>query len=249
MRIVLSALKGFAIEASDGPIGNVVDFLFDDSVWRVRWLVVECGNWLESRRVLIHPSAISYVDLEALRFEVPLTRMQVKGSPTWLNDQPVSQQMEGRLYDYYGWDPLWGGSGAMASPLMEPPYLGFRENTADEIRLRSAGDPNLRSYVEVVGYHIHAIDGDIGHVENFMLDDSNWSVPYFIVDTSNWWFGAHVLIAPIAVTEIEWSDHLVHLNVSREQVKTSPIWDPLVAFNSDYALRLHRHYGWPGSVT
>jgi hypothetical protein len=249
MRIVISALKGFAIETSDGPIGTVVDFLFDDSVWKVRWLVVECGSWLKSRRVLIHPSAISYMDLDDQRIEVPLTRSQVRESPTWLSDQPVSRQMENNLYDYYGWDPLWGGSGAIASPLMAPPYLGLSENADVEIRLRDSGDPHLRSYLEIVGYHIHAIDGGIGHIENFMLDDSDWSLEYFIVDTSNWWLGAHVLIAPSAVTEIEWSDRLVRLNVSREQVKTSPIWDPLVAFNSVYAQRLHRHYGWPGSTT
>ena len=180
---------------------------------------------------------------------MPLTREQVKRSPTWLSDQPVTQQMERRLYDYYGWDPLWGGYGAMAAPLVEPPYMGLATNLPDEIRPQDSGDPQLRSYVEVVGYHIQAVDGSIGHVENFMLDDSDWSLSYFIVDTSNWWFGAHVLIAPFAVTGIDWPDRLVHLDVSREQVKTSPIWDPLVAFNSVYAQRLHRHYGWPGSIT
>jgi len=247
MKFVISALKGFSIESSDGPIGVVDDFFFDDSTWKVRWLVVECGTWLSSRKVLIHPSAISRTDLDDRRFEVPLSRAQVKGSPTWLSDQPVSRQMETHLYDYYGWDPMWGASGAIASPLMEPAYLSLRVNIADQNLQPESGDPHLRSFVEIVGYHIHASDGEIGHVENFMLDDSNWSLAYIIVDTRNWWFGAHVLIAPVAVTKIEWSDRIVRLNVTREQVKTSPVWDPLIAFNEVYAKLLHQHYNWPGS--
>ena len=129
---VISALKGFAIEASDGRIGTVVDFLFDDASWKVRWLVVDCGSWLKGRKVLIHPSAVSYAGLEDEQFEVKLTKAQVEGSPELLEHQPVSQQMQNRLYDYYGWDPAWSGpylggvTGAMASPMMSLPYLGLQ---------------------------------------------------------------------------------------------------------------------------
>ena len=125
---VISALKGFAIEATDGRIGTVVDFLFDDTSWKVRWLVVDCGNWLEGRKVLIHPSAVSYAGLEDEQFEVKLTKAQVEGSPDWQEHQPVSQQMQNRLYDYYGWDPAWGSSyfgvGAIATPFSLPPLVG-----------------------------------------------------------------------------------------------------------------------------
>ena len=108
-------------------------------------------------------------------------------------------------------------------------------------------DPHLRSVVEVTGYRVHAVDGEIGHIENLMIDDADWSVHYFIVDTRNWWFGKRVLISPLAVKAIDWFDRHVELNVSRELVKASPPWDPLVAFNDEYAKRLHKHYGWPGS--
>ena len=112
-----SALKGYAIEASDGRIGTVGDFLFDDRTWKVRWLVVDTGTWLTGRKVLVHPSAIGRADYERRELSVSLTKSQVKGSPDILQDQPVSQQMERRLYDYYGWDPYWGdnyfGMGSM----------------------------------------------------------------------------------------------------------------------------------------
>ncbi len=137
---VISPLKGFAIEASDGAIGTVADFLFDDASWKVRWLVIDCGTWLIGRKVLIHPSAILREDLEEQQFDVALTRAQVEGSPELSEDQPVSQQMESQLYSYYGWDPLWGGAnlsaipGAMASPLLAPHYMGLGSTNEAEAR-------------------------------------------------------------------------------------------------------------------
>jgi len=207
--------------------------------------------------VLIHPSAISRENLERRQFVVALTKAQVEDSPELAEDQPISQQMENQLYTYYGWDPLWGGPnlsaipGAMASPLMTPPYMGLGPTDEAEAggegpTLRGA-DPHLRSVVEVTGYRVHAVDGEIGHIENLMVDDADWSVHYFIVDTRNWWFGKRVLISPFAVKTIDWFDRHVELNVSRELVKASPPWDPLVAFNDEYAKRLHKHFGWPGS--
>ncbi len=256
---VNSPLKGFAIEASDGRIGTVVDFLFDDTSWKLRWLVVDCGTWLSGRKVLIHPSAISREDLERHQFAVALTKAQVEGSPELAKDQPVSEQMESQLYSYYGWDPLWSGvnlsaiPGAMASPLMAPQYMGLGSTGTVDARgdgpASRLADPHLRSVVEVTGYRVHACDGDIGHIENLVIDDTDWSVRYFIVDTRNWWFGKRVLISPLAVKAIDWFDDHVELDVSREQVKASPPWDPLVAFNGEYGKQLHKHYGWPGSGT
>jgi hypothetical protein len=253
---VISALKGFAIEATDGRIGTVVDFLFDDRSWKVRWLVVDCGSWLAGRKVLIHPSAISYAGFEYQRFEVTLTKAQVQGSPALLEHQPVSQQMQSHLYDYYGWDPDWSGSyfggtmGGMAPSMMAPPSLGAQ--TRAEPRTAGAAapegsDPHLRSVVEVIGYYIQATDGEIGYVENFMLDNEDWSLQYLTVYTSSWWLGKSVLIAPHAVTGIDWFNRQVQLDVSREKVKLSPSWDPLVGLDESSRTDLHAHYDWPRS--
>jgi hypothetical protein len=255
MMQVISPLRGYAIEAKDGRMGTVVDFLFDDATWRVRWLVVDCGTWLTGRKTLIHPSAIARADLEQQRFLVSLTQAQVEKSPELAEHQPVSQQMENQLYTYYGWDPLWSGPylsetpGEMAWPYMAPPYFGLGLTDAAQGKGASlhAADPHLRSVNEVTGYRIHAVDGEIGHVENFMIDDADWSIHYFVVDTRNWWPGKRVLISPLAVKSIDWFDRHVELDVSREKIKSSPPWDPFDAFTQIYAKRLHKHYGWPGS--
>ncbi len=257
---VTSALKGIAIQATDGRLGSVADFLFDDRNWKVRWLVVDTGTWLTDRKVLVHPSAIVSLDEAGRVLTCNLTRAQVEASPGIASDAPVSAQMEHHLYNYYGWNPMWGasmfGGGAIAMPLSSPPYFGgigqgsaAADVMAEEAIAREAGretDPHLRSIAEVTGYNIVASDGAIGHVEDFLLDDAAWETRYLIVDTRNWWPGKHVLVSPFAVSEIRFPDREVRLNVTREKVRASPPWEPAAQLDLSYQRRLHEHYGWPG---
>jgi hypothetical protein len=265
MLIAGSAFKGYAIEGTDGPLGTVRTFLFDDTTWKIRWLVVDASTWLTDRQVLIHPSAIGRPDHARQHLPVNLTKAQIKASPTIEQDQPVTMQRQRSLYSYYGWDPYWGpdhyGAGlggfgmtgygvssiGMPGGYGAPYFGGDTEMAADTMQRGSDdGDPHLRSMNAVRGYHIHATDGSIGHVENFLLDDVAWTISYLVVDTRNWWPGAHVLISPHAVASIGWDDHQIVLNVSRDQVKTSPPWDPAQIVEADYERRLHAHYSWPG---
>jgi sporulation protein YlmC with PRC-barrel domain len=246
-----SALKGYAIEAKDGRLGTVKDVLFDDRTWKVRWLVVDAGTWLTGRKVLVHPSFVAQADYVGRSLAVTLTMAQVKDSPDIAQDRPVSRQMETSLYDYYGWDPVWGGSifgGGTMTQAFGAPYgagLALREPALPEIH-HDDGDPNLRSIDAATGYHMHAKDGFIGHVENFLVDDESWDIRYLIVDTKNWWPGKHVLIAPAAVTEMSWSRHRIELDVSCDQVRESPPWEPATVIDRAYEERLHSHYSWPG---
>lgn len=261
---VVSTLKGFEIQAKDGSLGTVSDFLFDDSTWEVRWMVVDTGRWLTGRKVLIHPSAVVSAKYEARKLTVALSKAQVKDSPDILQDRPVSQQMQSDLYNYYGWNPLWnrglpgsgiysgamngGGIGANAANLSAPIYFGasaVREAERDEVILDD-GDPHLRSITEVTGYHVHATDGNIGHVESFLVESDRWGIRYLVVDTSNWWVGQHVLISPHAVKDVDWSAHSIGLNIARDKVRSSPPWNPAKIMTEAFDKQLHRHYDWPG---
>ena len=255
MMLVGSALKGFAIEASDGKIGTVSDFLFDDKAWKIRWMAVDTGGWLTGRKTLVHPSAIGQPNYRREEVPVRLTKDQVESSPDILSDEPVSRQMETSLYGHYGWDPLWGGGnyfGGYASGMggaFDPPSYRFDSGVLEADHSASVardGDPHLRSLAAVVGYHIQAKDGPIGHVENFLVDDDTWGIRYLVIDTKNWWPGKHVLMSPHAVREISWSARDVTLDVTRDQVKNSPAWDPAAMVDRVYEAELHGHYGWPG---
>src|SRR5580692_3080029 len=132
-----SAINGYAIAASDGQIGTVSDFLFDDASWTVRWLVVDTGNWLSGRKVLLPPSVLGHLDAKKQECSVELTMQQIKDSPETGTDRPVSRQMETSLYDYYGWSPYWGtgfnmgGFGFVPSLEATSPYLGPRRREAE----------------------------------------------------------------------------------------------------------------------
>jgi sporulation protein YlmC with PRC-barrel domain len=249
----ISKLSGYAIEATDGHIGTVSDVLFDDATWKTRWLVVDTGHWLTGRKVLIHLSAIGAVDDERQSVSVKLTKARIKDSPDIQHDQPVSRQMEAGLYGYYGWDPYWGGSfygtGAIAAPFSTRPYFGgFGMGERAEIRTdHDDQDPHLRSVAEVDGYHVHASDGDIGHLEDLLVDESGWGIRYLIIDTRNWWAGPHVLVSPFAVREINWADRQMRLDITREKIEASPPWEsPHDQLTQIYADKLHGYYGWPG---
>jgi hypothetical protein len=103
-----SAIKGYAIAASDGRLGTVSDFLFDDAGWLVRWLVVDTGKMLSGRKVLLPPSVFGHLDSKGHEFTVGLTMRRIKDSPDIDSDRPVSRQIESGIYDYYGWQPYWG---------------------------------------------------------------------------------------------------------------------------------------------
>jgi len=245
-----SAINGYAIAASDGQIGTVSDFLFDDISWLVRWLVVDTGNWLSGRKVLLPPSVLGQLDVKEQKFSVTLTKQQIKDSPEIDTDRPVSRQMETSVYDYYGWSPYWGtgfymgGYGYMPGGKAESPYLGARRRDEEIAEAQhSHEDVHLRSVEAVTEYHIHASDGEVGHVEDFLIEDADWSICYLVVDTKNWWPGKRVLISPRSAKDIDWADWLVSLDVDRQRVKDSPEYDTSITVDGAYEDRFRNYCG------
>jgi uncharacterized protein YrrD len=244
-----SAVKAYAIAGSDGQLGTVNDLLFEDSDWKIRWLVVDTGYWLHGRKVLIPVSALGHPDPAKREFAVKLTRLQIRQSPDAEKDLPVSRQAERRLYDYYGWDPYWTtsyfGGGSIAAPFVPPLFHSGsvpRDPGTVDTSQRD-GDPHLRSVEVVTGYHVHATDGDIGHVEDFLLDDAKWNFRYIKVDTKNWWPGARVLISPHSIRSIDVAQKRVELNVSRKKVRESPPYDASNTVDGAYDETFLTYYG------
>ena len=254
-------LENYQISATDGQIGHVKDFYFDDDAWVVRYFVVDAGSWLSSRKVLISPIAVQHPDWLERTLPVTLTKEQVKNSPDIDTDKPVSRQNEEQYLGYYGYPYYWGGGGMWGEGLypyaMDPGFAGYGVNRVERERELEAylraerarhrnDDPHLRSCNAVVGYHIHATDGEIGHVSGFLVDDETWAIRYLVVDTSNWWVGHKVLIAPPWIKGVNWSDEIVSLDLSRESIKNSPPYDAATDWSREQDLSLYRHYGRSG---
>ena len=249
MLLNLSTIRGHSIAASDGIIGTVSDVLFDDTSSMIRWLVVDTGNWLSGRKVLLPPAALGHADPHASTFPVRLTMVQIEASPALESHTPVSRQFEMSAYDYYGWSPYWGsglymgGYGLMTSGMSMKADPEVQRHAEDIARHQNdRDDPNLRSAEEITGYHIHAIDGEIGHLSDLVIEDTDWSIHYLIVDTSNWWMGQKVLISPRSAQDIRWTEHLIYLDVDRQKVQDSPSYDPAKRLDRAHEDRMAGHY-------
>ena len=241
----IKELKGNAIVATDGDIGTLDDFYFDDKSWTIRYLVASTGNWFLGKDVLLSPFAIGKANVSSGRINVMLTRKQVDASPSIDTDKPVSSQHEASYYDYYGFPYYWNGP-YLWGPMYYPQLPDADQEIVEERRAEQeeAGDLHLRSATKVTGYHIDATDGEIGHVEDFIIDDETWEIRYMVVDTRNWLPGKKVLIAPRWIERVSWDDSKVYVNLSREAIGSGPAYDP-DALNRDYEGKLYDHYDRP----
>lgn len=239
----LKSLEGYTASATDGDIGRTVNFLLDDERWIVRYLIVEPGSFLDGLQVLVSPISFREIEWPAHRFHLALTKEKVLGSPNVDADKPVARQHEGDLSRYYGFPFYWRSSGLWGVSSY-PSALADNEPQDEPAEPPEvAGDVHLRSARDVRGYGIQGTDDAIGHVEDFIVDDETWQVRYLVVDTSGWWFGRKVLVAPDWATRISWEERRVYLDMTREEIRTSPEWDPAAAIDRGYEARLREHYG------
>ncbi|MGD0330975.1 MAG: PRC-barrel domain-containing protein [Nitrososphaeria archaeon] len=242
MMLKVKTLKGYKLDSLDGEIGKVKEFYFDDKHWTIRYLVADSGNWLTGRQVLISPYALGAVNKEEQNIAINLTKKQIEDSPPIDSDKPVSRQVEESYYKYYGWPPYWFG------PYMWGNYPSIehnREKWKEFTQAVKKWNPHLRSTDAVSGYHIQAYDGEIGHVEDFIIDDETWAIRYLIIDTQNWWPGKEVLVSPKWIKRVSWSESKVFVNLTREDIKQSPEYTE-DSLTRDYEIRLHQHYNRQG---
>jgi len=239
-------LKGVTIEAMDGDIGSVQDLYFDDRTWTVRYLVVDTGTWLPGRQVLISPMAFHVVP-GGSRLRTRLTKDQVRNSPPIDTDRPVNRQREIDFAQYYGYPYYWVGPyrwGELAYPgVPVPPPAPSPIDEEVLARELEGGDPHLRSARDVMGYYIQATDGDLGHVEDFLIEDATWAIRYMIVDTRNWLPGRKVLVSPEWIKHLSWEDSKVLADLSRRHIEAAPQFDPSMPLAREHEEWLHDHLG------
>jgi len=196
----VSRLRGTDVLGVDGYIGRVEGFYFDDVQWTIRYIIVNAGSWLTRHPVLISPEAVK-PNWGLAGFNVTLTREQVRNSPEIDPQGALERQDEERLLGHFGHSLYWKAEG------------------------RAGSTPNLCSTKEVTGDHIQAGDGEIGHVDDFLIDEASWRVDYFVVDTSNWIGGKWVLLAPTTLKGIDWPNSTLQVALTRDAVRRSPSID------------------------
>ena len=236
-------MKNYKLGASDGDIGEVKEFYFDDQSWTVRYLVADTGGWLSGQRVLISPYALDQANEEERVIPVHLTRTQIEKSPSLATDTPVSRQYELDYHSYYAWPTYWDSpyTGGLGNYFMSGQDAGSGGSLRPE-----AQDPHLRSTKDVTGHTIQAKDGEIGHVQDFVVDDEKWAIRYLIVDTQNWWPGKQILISTRWIERISWEESKVFINLTREAIRQGPEYTHEALITRDHEAKLHRHHNLDG---
>ncbi len=221
---VASKVRGATVQAVDGDIGTVDDFYFEPSNWAVRYLVVDTGKWLSGRRVLLSPMSVRGpwgMD----RIPVSLTRDQVRDSPALDLSRPPSRHGESDVLGYYGYPAYWGMSsvwGIYDSPgalVMAPADDTPSTRESSGVDLEERG---LRSTTAITGYHLQAVDAEIGHVDDFLIGEESWRIRYLRVDTSNWIGGRSVIVSSEVVERVDKADEKLYVAADRDAIANAP---------------------------
>ena len=201
----LEEMTDASVVATDGQMGKVCNFLFDDQSWMIRYVVVDVRSWLMRHDVVISINAIEQPDWDQKTFHVRLTREEVRNSPDVDSKKPVSRQQEVAMREYYGWPAYWNDQ----SEFPAPPLAAGREYP-----VRTGEDPHLRSVEEVTGYEVWATDGSLGKLENFIVDDASWHIGYLDVKMGDWLHGRSMLVPTRSVELVSWAKHRINLQQS-----------------------------------
>jgi len=225
----INSLIGYSLAATNGIIGEIEEFYFDDETWTIRYLIVKTGSWLSGREVLISPAALKNRNWANNSIPVNLTEKQIENSPEIDTNKPVSRQQEVELYGHYQWENYWGsgfyGGGSMGVSMPFPSIDRKVLIEPDKDYKNPDDDIHLRSTERITGYHIHASDGEIGHVKDFIIDDQTLQLLFFVVDTHNWIGGKKMLIPINQIKKIDWSTFEVFLNITIAEVEHSRLFE------------------------
>jgi uncharacterized protein YrrD len=230
MKLFATQLFKYSLSAKDGEIGNVTDVYFDDSNWNVRYFVVETGSWLFKRKVLISAFAIEgTIETENELLPVSLTKDQVKDSPDIDIDMPVSLQQESSLFKHYSW-PSFGRAGTGW------PTTGMVKATSaliNKAELENDFDPHLRSFKHVSQYEVHNEAGRIGLVKDLIIDHSNWSIPFLLIDDVLTSDKERVVIAITDIISIDWDTFQVNVSLTHDDIKSAALINAEGFFSKD----------------
>jgi uncharacterized protein YrrD len=235
-------LADLTLQAADGDIGSVEDLYFDDGRWTVRYFVVKTGGWLLGRHIVVTPASIEEIDDQGGVLRLRLTREQIEQAPPIERARPIDRAYEEAYFRYFRMAPYWDTVPGPSPTVV--PYPGTVPPAAMSTAppSQAARNPTLRSANDLIGAGIHARDGDIGYVEDLVVDDEEWVLHYVEVDTRKWLPGKKVLVQMGRIERIDWEDRFVAVALTRRAIESAPAYDPAELITPDYEIQLFKHY-------
>ena len=239
----LKDLQYYNVQAKDGEIGKVDSFLFDDLSWNTRYLVADIGSWLTEKYVLISPFIIDEANSEDNDIHIRSTKDEIRDSMNIEDRPPVFMQKEKENKEEQHIILL--PQSTLTGVNVPPYHIRVKEND-DEFGLKQKEYGHLRSTKEVIGYKIQAIDGEIGTVEDFIVDSKlTWSIYFIVIDTDGWLVDRKVLVSPKWITGINWNKKEVKVDLIKNKIENSPIYDPEKPIDREYESLLFEYYSKP----
>jgi len=168
---------------------------------------------------LVSPAVIRHPDRDKEKLPIDLSVDKIRESPAIEEDRSIARSVENDLNAYYGWR-------TQNQPEMDDEFEDFE------------GD--LRSTYEITGFYVEADDGEFGHVEDFIIDDEDWTVKYLVIDTKNWWPAKKVLLYVEWVDSLGWDEEKVFIALSREEIRNSPEFDYSLLENGELEAQMFR---------
>lgn len=240
MKVSLNGFTGFAgfrMGATDGDIGIIKEIYFDDQTWTVRYLIVKTGNFLNGKLTLVSTQALLAPDWDNELFPTNLAIDQIKNGPDIDTDKPVYRQHELKLYDHFPWVIYWG-MGLM--PLEDSVEMAVSEKIS---QASTESDPHLRSSDKITGYALQAVDGELGHIDDFIIDTDSWKIIFIVVKTGNWFSGKRVMLPIGWISEVDWQASRIVVDATVEKVQQCTEFDPDAAINEVYEKVLRDYSG------
>jgi hypothetical protein len=200
----LKQLYGEKLGATDGEIGTIKDFYFDDQNWEIRYLVANTGDWLTGRNVLIPPRSLASPSATGKVMRVRLTRKKIEKSPSVESHKGLSPQFEEEYHKHYGRlaHPK-NAVGKMIGPQPEP------EN-------------RIHSTQAVNGYLFRIGEETTGHICDFMIDAESWTIGQLVVRTGHRLSGKETLIETKQVERISHKESTVSAHPLEEASGQGP---------------------------
>lgn len=240
MIVGLKSFLNFTIGAVDGEIGTIKEMFFDDRSWTVRYIVAETGRWLPGRIVLLPPQTLTHLDWDDAVYQTRMSMEQIKKSPRVDSKPPVHVQEQVKSEDQSLKNYWFGIAGA--GVLMPSPHVIKSEQERQESQLQDFDD-HLRSSNEVTGYHIHAKDGEIGRVDDFILNTTTWKIESLIMETGSWLSKRKLMLSPSQITDISYPTARIIVDATVEQIRHNTEFDDRSPINVVYEKNLRDYYG------
>jgi sporulation protein YlmC with PRC-barrel domain len=245
----MSRLTDFAIHATDGNIGKVRRFLFEDEDWALRYLVVETGNWIKRKELLISPIFIDALSWQDREIHVNLAREQVRQSPQIETAKPISRRQEREFYSYYQTPAYWSGYGLWGTGMHPEDMLHVEAKPqhnwqdSEDVIADSERESKLRSSQDFMKHRVYAYRGEVGKINDLIFDDKSWAIRYLVIEPKRMLHGRQVLLSPWWIREISWRQRLVFVDIENATIEDAPTFDPNEPITPAYEERLIRHYG------